>query len=73
MLTVLKVTTGNSLIAITLFNLKPLEDENEVKEEGSFLKPGTNKGVVHHLSATTERTPRKYYTSQPWRNLYRDD
>ena len=48
-------------------------DENEVKEEGSFLKPGTNKGVVYHLSATTERTPRKYYTSQPWRNLYRDD
>ena len=48
-------------------------DGNEAKDERSFLKPGQNKGVFYHLSATTERPPRKYYTSQPWRNLYRDD
>ena len=47
--------------------------QNDAKDEGSFHNPVKNKGGLDHLPATTERPLRKYYTSQPWRDLYRDD
>ena len=54
MLTVSKVTTGNSLTAITLFNLKPLEDENEVKVEAPVEKSSTTTTTT---TTTTKATP----------------
>ena len=41
-------------------------------DHGSFHKPGKDRRGVNHISASTERPLRKYYTSQPWRDLYRD-
>ena len=53
----------------------PLAGTSQVdaKDEGSFHKSSKNKGGLDHLSAPTERPLRKYFTSQPWRDLYRDD
>ena len=46
-------------------------EENDSKdEEGSALISKKQEGIAR-LSFTTQR-PRKYYTSQPWRDLYRD-
>merc|ERR1712223_1127775 len=57
MLTFSKVTTGNSLTAITLFNLKPLEDENEVKVEAPVEKSSTTTTTTTTATTTTRDTP----------------
>ena len=51
----------------------PLAEASQTSatDERSFHKPGKNS--VNHISVSTERPLRKYYTSQPWRDLYRDD
>ena len=51
----------------------PLAEASQTSatDEKSFHKPGKNS--VNHISVSTERPLRKYYTSQPWRDLYRDD
>ena len=53
----------------------PLAEASQIDAayEGSFNKPGKNRKGVNLHSASTERPFRKYYTSQPWRDLYRDD
>ena len=43
----------------------PLAEASQT-DGGSFLKPGKK-------TASTEQPLRKYFTSQPWRDLYRDD